>query len=88
MGSGHEALVRALAAKDPHRFVDVDFTHRDSGPVFADALAWLDCETWNQHEAGDHEIIVAQVNAAEVAKDCERNPLVFFRGAYGSFREC
>jgi 3-hydroxy-9,10-secoandrosta-1,3,5(10)-triene-9,17-dione monooxygenase reductase component len=86
MGAGHEALIRALAAKDPDRFARADITERHSGPAFGDALAWLDCEIWAEHEAGDHEIIVAQVDAVEVAGDEALEPLVFFRGAYGSFQ--
>jgi flavin reductase (DIM6/NTAB) family NADH-FMN oxidoreductase RutF len=52
-------------------------------PVLDDALAVLECRTTAVHDAGDHSIVVGQVEAASGPSDPgERGPLVHFSGAY------
>lgn len=64
------------------RFEGLDFRVEATGsPVFSAALAWLDCELWSTHEAGDHTIVVGEVRAAGAGADAEA--LLFFRGRYG-----
>jgi 3-hydroxy-9,10-secoandrosta-1,3,5(10)-triene-9,17-dione monooxygenase reductase component len=82
----HEELTRQFAAKDTDRFAGVDYTRRETGPALADAVAWVECRLRDEHEAGDHTIVVAEVVAIEAAEARDLEPLVFFRGRYGSFR--
>jgi flavin reductase (DIM6/NTAB) family NADH-FMN oxidoreductase RutF len=84
MAGHHEQVTRQFAAKEADRFTGVDHTHRPTGPALCDAVAWIECTLHDEHEAGDHTIAVARVVAIEAASGVE--PLVFFRGNYGSFR--
>jgi flavin reductase (DIM6/NTAB) family NADH-FMN oxidoreductase RutF len=82
----HEELSRQFAAKDVDRFAGVDYRSRETGPALTDAVAWIECRMRDEHDAGDHTIVVADVVAIEAAQDVDLEPLVFFRGQYGSFR--
>ena len=84
MAGHHEEATRRFALKDAERFAGVSYEPRPTGPGLTDAVAWIECELEDEHEAGDHTIVVARVVALEAVPDCE--PLVFFRGQYGSFR--
>jgi 3-hydroxy-9,10-secoandrosta-1,3,5(10)-triene-9,17-dione monooxygenase reductase component len=79
----HEQVTRAFATKGIDRFAGVAHHRRVSGPALEGAVAWLDCEIRAEHEAGDHVIVVAEVVALDGRADAA--PLVFFRGAYGTF---
>ncbi|MFN8218259.1 MAG: flavin reductase family protein [Solirubrobacterales bacterium] len=81
VASHHEELVRAFARRGEDRFAGVQHSERSAGPGLDEAVAWIDCEMRDEHEGGDHTIVVAQVIAIEAAAD--RRPLVFFRGGYG-----
>lgn len=86
MAGHHEELTRQFAAKEADRFSGVDFTARETGPALSDAVAWVECRLRDEHDAGDHTIVVADVVAIEAADGAEVEPLVFFKGKYGSFR--
>jgi len=49
-------------------------------PVLDDALAVLQCSTYQRYEGGDHEIYLGQVQKINFS---EQRPLVFHRGAFG-----
>ena len=84
MASQHAEITRRFARRGVDRFADVDYHERSTGPGLTDALAWIDCRSEAEHDAGDHTIVVARVLAIEASPSGE--PLVFFRGRYGSFR--
>jgi flavin reductase (DIM6/NTAB) family NADH-FMN oxidoreductase RutF len=84
MAKHHEAMTRRFAAPAAGRFADVVSERRPTGPGLMEALAWIECRIQDEHDAGDHTIVVARVVAIEAA-DAVAEPLVFFRGAYGSF---
>ena len=84
MASQHEEITRRFARRGADRFAGVDYRERSTGPGLTDALAWIDCRIEAEHDAGDHTIVVARVLAMEAAPGGD--PLVFFRGRYGSFR--
>ena len=48
-----------------------------------DAIAFVDCETVAEHDAGDHLIVVGKV--LELGYAAEGKPLLFYRGGYGRF---
>jgi flavin reductase (DIM6/NTAB) family NADH-FMN oxidoreductase RutF len=52
-------------------------------PVLAEALAHVECVTVNQHVEGDHTVLIGRVDACETA--ASGDPLLYFRGNYGSF---
>lgn len=79
-------LCHALCGKDRDRFAGV--VHRPSpagAPMLEGALAWVDCTLEDVHEAGDHIIVIARVQA--LAAQGGDSPLLHFRGGYGRFTE-
>jgi 3-hydroxy-9,10-secoandrosta-1,3,5(10)-triene-9,17-dione monooxygenase reductase component len=83
MAGHHERITRQFALKDADRFAGVSISRRSAGPALDDAVAWIECRLHNEYDGGDHTIAVAEVLAIDAAEDAQ--PLVFFRGRYGSF---
>jgi 3-hydroxy-9,10-secoandrosta-1,3,5(10)-triene-9,17-dione monooxygenase reductase component len=83
MASHHEDATRSFARRGIDRFGDLEVHTRVGGPALSDAVAWIDCRIRDQHDAGDHLIIVADVLSLEASPNSD--PLVFFRGRYGGF---
>jgi 3-hydroxy-9,10-secoandrosta-1,3,5(10)-triene-9,17-dione monooxygenase reductase component len=82
LGEHHEDLSRRFGARGVDRFADTGWHTRTTGsPVFPDALAYVDCTVEEEHEAGDHWIVVGRV--VELGKLAEGRPLIFWGGAYG-----
>ena len=72
-------FARAMSAK----WADVRYRRGVSAsPILESALAVFECEPYAQHDAGDHEIFVGRV--INIDCDVRGQPLVFFRGAYGT----
>lgn len=44
----------------------VDVRDGSRGPLVNGALAWLECRTASEHDAGDHTIFVAEVESTEL----------------------
>lgn len=82
MAGHHEALIRRFAAKGVDRFDGVEFSERPTGPGLVDAVAWIECSLREEHDAGDHTIVVADVLGIEASGDVD--PLIFYRGRYGT----
>jgi 3-hydroxy-9,10-secoandrosta-1,3,5(10)-triene-9,17-dione monooxygenase reductase component len=80
----HEDLTRRFAVK-ADRFAGVAYESRPAGPALSDAVAWIECEHEAEHPAGDHFVVIARVTGLDVAPAGPLEPLVFFRGHYGSF---
>ena len=79
-----EQTCRLFAEKGADRFAHIAFTPgRTGAPIVQDALAFVDCETVTEHDAGDHLIVVGRV--VELGYQHEGKPLVFYRGGYGRF---
>jgi len=53
-----------------------------SVPVLNEALACFECANSAVHDGGDHTIIIGQVERATIN---EGEPLLFFKGQFGSF---
>jgi 3-hydroxy-9,10-secoandrosta-1,3,5(10)-triene-9,17-dione monooxygenase reductase component len=84
LGEDDEALCRVFATKDADRFEGVTHHRGVTGaPILADALAYIDCETEAEHDAGDHVIVVGRV--VELGYASEGKPLLFYRGGYGRY---
>jgi flavin reductase (DIM6/NTAB) family NADH-FMN oxidoreductase RutF len=86
LGSESEAVsLRFASGSREVRFDGIEVRTEVTGaPVLEGALAWLDCTLWKVTEAGDHTVLFGKVEAAGF--DPEADPLVFFRGRYGSLR--
>jgi flavin reductase (DIM6/NTAB) family NADH-FMN oxidoreductase RutF len=70
------------AAKDRFADLALDFD-ADGLPLLRGAAAQLCCRVAAIHKGGDHDIILGDVLSGE---DIACHPLVFHRGAYGSFQ--
>ena len=82
----HEEYSRRFAARGVDRFAGVAWHERPAGPALDDAVAWVECTIDAVYPAGDHLIVVGAVDELDVRADAD-DPLVFFRGRYGSFAE-
>jgi flavin reductase (DIM6/NTAB) family NADH-FMN oxidoreductase RutF len=56
-------------------------------PLLDDALAALECRTTAVHDAGDHSIVVGEVEAVTAPPEtADRGPLLHYSGAYRRLR--
>jgi flavin reductase (DIM6/NTAB) family NADH-FMN oxidoreductase RutF len=79
-----EALSNRFASKvdEDRRFEGLSFERGATGaPLLSGALAVLDCRVVAAHDAGDHVIYVGRV---EDLRSSDREPLVYYDGAYQS----
>jgi len=83
--AGQDDLARVFASKRVARQKFDAVTHMDAHgvPVLDGALAWLACDLTELHAAGDHTIGIGAVTHMDA--DPGGEPLVWFRGAYGTF---
>jgi flavin reductase (DIM6/NTAB) family NADH-FMN oxidoreductase RutF len=81
LSEDQEALSRRFAELPAGRFDGVGYTRSDSGVLLLDdAIAHLECRCIARHEAGDHDIVVGEVEAAHVGGG--GRPLLYYRGGY------
>jgi 3-hydroxy-9,10-secoandrosta-1,3,5(10)-triene-9,17-dione monooxygenase reductase component len=79
-----EQVCRLFAEKGADRFAHIAYSSgRTGAPVLESAIAFVDCETIAEHDAGDHVIVVGRV--VELGYAPEGKPLLFYRGGYGRF---
>src|SRR5262249_6509364 len=84
LGEDAEEVSRLFAQKGADRFARIAYTFGRSGaPILEASLAFVDCETIAEHDAGDHVIVVGRVLELGYAPDGK--PLLFYRGGYGRF---
>jgi len=83
LAAGQEHLARRFASKVDAKFAEVPHTVHDGIPVLDGALAWVGCELDRLVPGGDHTIGIGAVHAAELGP-AGAEPLVWFRGGYGS----
>jgi len=81
LSSTQEAMCRQIAAKSADRFAGVSWFTRGSGPVFlANSTAWLDCTISTTIPAGDHDVVLLEVNHAAI--DDSAQPLIFHASTF------
>jgi flavin reductase (DIM6/NTAB) family NADH-FMN oxidoreductase RutF len=73
-----------FASKSDDKFDGIDWRPASTGsPLLPDVIGWVDCVTEQTVDSGDHWIIIGRVT--DMAIEREADPLVFFRGGYGTF---
>jgi flavin reductase (DIM6/NTAB) family NADH-FMN oxidoreductase RutF len=79
--AGAEDLAVRFASKDPEprKWEGIRWSEAEGSPRLESALVWIACELRDEHEGGDHVIVIGHVIAAEAR---EGAPLLFHRGAY------
>ncbi len=82
LGADQAALCQRFATKAANRFDDVSWTPAPSGaPRLTGSLVWIDCRVSMTRAAGDHDIVVGEVEDLGV-EDENAAPLVFHRGGF------
>lgn len=85
LGNNQEDVCRAVATRKADKLHDFEWSLSEHGsPRLAESIAFIDCETEQLYDGGDHEIVLGRVLALESMSTTL--PLLFFRGGYGSFR--
>jgi len=76
-----EAISRRFADLNAEqRFEGVGFRRGKSGaPVLHDILAYVECRVQQRYDAGDHGIVIGEVEHAAARDD---RPLLYYRGGY------
>ena len=83
LAAGQQSVSDVFARSGIDKFAELDWRPGTTGsPVLTGALAYIDCDLVEEHDAGDHTIAVGRVRDLAVLH-AEQGPLVFFRGAYG-----
>lgn len=82
LSAGQEEVSRRFATRGVDRFTGFDWTVGVNGaPLLNDALGWLECRVQAEYPAGDHTVVIAEIERMGV-HDAIAEPLVFFRGGY------
>ena len=82
---GQVALSKAFASKSSNKFDQVSHVSVHTGaPVLTDCLTWFDCSVAQIIDAGDHIILLAQVQAFGTTPEA---PLAFCRGRYAQVKD-
>jgi 3-hydroxy-9,10-secoandrosta-1,3,5(10)-triene-9,17-dione monooxygenase reductase component len=82
LSAGQESVSRLFASRVEDRFSPIDWLAGTYGaPLLSDALGWLECTVTAEYPAGDHTVVIAEIERMGVHGEIAE-PLVFFRGAY------
>ena len=80
LAASQEQIARRFSIVDIDRFEGVGYSRSQNGlAVLDDVLGVIECATFAMHEAGDHTIIVGEVEAARAQNG---TPLLYYRGGY------
>ena len=80
LSARQEQIARRFSIVDIDRFEGVGFSRTQNGiAVLDDVLGIIDCRKSALHDAGDHTIIVAEVEATRAENG---SPLMYYRGGY------
>ena len=84
MRAGRSELCHLFASKSEDKFANVAWRPTASGlPLLhEDALAWAECVTVKEFEAGDHVVLLGRVEAGQSATEDE-TPLMYYRRSWG-----
>lgn len=78
-------LCRKVSVSGPDKFAGVEYTlSAHNLPVLAGAMVSIQCTLESVTEAGDHWFVLGRVVGLEAHRD-DADPMLFFRGKYGSF---
>ena len=80
LSAKQEQIARRFSIVDIDRFEGVGFSRSRNGiAVLDDVLGVIECSSYEVHDAGDHTIIVGEVEATHVENG---SPLLYYRGGY------
>lgn len=81
-------ISNSFARSSGDRWANVTWSESPHGdPVIDGALLTLDCSMYAEHEAGDHWIVICNVNNIGLPPDSKaRSPLLYYKGSYCQIR--
>ena len=80
LSANQEQLARRFSIIDIDRFEGVGYSRSSKGfAILDDVLGVIECNRVSSHEAGDHTIIVGEVEAGRAENG---KPLLYYRGGY------
>ncbi|MGX4695424.1 flavin reductase family protein [Streptomyces sp. JNUCC 63] len=80
-----EPVSAVFASKQPDKFAEVEWSPSAHGiPMIHGVTAWIECVIDEEHEAGDHTIVLGRVERLEAGPG--PSPLIFLGGRYGELR--
>jgi flavin reductase (DIM6/NTAB) family NADH-FMN oxidoreductase RutF len=85
LAADQKSVCDVFATSGGDKFAEFGWRAGPTGaPVLDGIVAYIDCDLDAEHDAGDHTIAVGRVRDMAVVNGAKA-PLLFFRGAYGSF---
>jgi flavin reductase ActVB len=84
---GYEEVCQVFASKDDDKFANLVWETTHTGmPLLRDhAISWAECSTVREIEAGDHVILIGQVEDGGIAGDAGVAPLIYYRRGWGGW---
>jgi flavin reductase (DIM6/NTAB) family NADH-FMN oxidoreductase RutF len=80
LSAKQEQIARRFSIVDIDRFEGVGFSRTQNGiAVLDDVLGIIECRKFALHDAGDHTIILGEVEATRAENG---SPLMYYRGGY------
>jgi 3-hydroxy-9,10-secoandrosta-1,3,5(10)-triene-9,17-dione monooxygenase reductase component len=78
LGKDHEDLCRDFAVSGGNKFAERSWevSERTEAPIISGAVAVIDCQIEEEHDTGDHTVVIARVLGLSHG---ETEPLLFFR---------
>jgi len=84
LSGDQEDICRQVAMRKTEKLEGIEWYPSEAGnPIIKNSVAFVDCDTTVIHEAGDHDIVIGRV--VDLGVLTSDDPLLFFRGGYGSF---
>jgi flavin reductase (DIM6/NTAB) family NADH-FMN oxidoreductase RutF len=81
LGEAHDEAARTLAARTGDRFAGLQTVSTENGAVFIEGTSvWLESSIEQLVQAGDHTIVILQVN--DITVHPEVAPIVFHRSTF------
>ena len=87
LSEDQESLSRTFATKEADKFAGVGYSTDlcPAGPVLDGILGWIGCRIVTEHEAGDHVIVIGEVEDLGIGSG--KRPLIFYRGGYAGLEQ-
>jgi len=81
LSEGQDEISNRFARRGSDKFAGIPWQPASTGaPLLDGVLGWVDCTVHAVHEAGDHYVVLGQVQDLGISD--APHPLLFYRGAY------
>lgn len=81
LSAEQEAICAAFARSGEDKFAGVGYSFGELGnPLINDAILWIECTTHSTSEAGDHLLVMGEVQ--RIVAGSAQPPMIFCQGGY------